>query len=139
VILKGFIRRPFILCYPLKRFIFLLVFCVNFNHNDILKRFLLTYAMALLFILTWRIHLALLFILTWRIHFTDLCDGFILSFSVKFVGLFVVLLIGFSTAADLWRILGDLTVPVVTCSLSLLVQWKIELFGRDVWLLFSIS
>jgi len=34
-------------------------------------------------------------------------------FSVKFVGLFVILLIGVSTVADLYRLLGDLTVPMV--------------------------
>ncbi|XP_019767604.2 protein O-mannosyl-transferase 2 [Dendroctonus ponderosae] len=33
--------------------------------------------------------------------------------SVKFVGLFVVLLVGLITIADLWNILGDLTKPVV--------------------------
>lgn len=34
--------------------------------------------------------------------------------SVKFVGLFVVLLIGFMTIADLWEVLGDMTRPVVS-------------------------
>ncbi|VEN44946.1 unnamed protein product [Callosobruchus maculatus] len=33
--------------------------------------------------------------------------------SVKFVGLFVVFLVGFMTIADLWNILGDLTRPVM--------------------------
>nr|CAH7738251.1 unnamed protein product [Callosobruchus chinensis] len=33
--------------------------------------------------------------------------------SVKFVGLFVVFLVGFMTVADLWNILGDLTRPVI--------------------------
>ncbi|KAJ8968136.1 hypothetical protein NQ317_007862 [Molorchus minor] len=32
--------------------------------------------------------------------------------SVKFVGLFVVLLVGFMTVADLWNILGDVSRPV---------------------------
>lgn len=34
--------------------------------------------------------------------------------SVKFVGLFVVLLVGLMTVADLWSILGDLSRPVVS-------------------------
>jgi len=34
-------------------------------------------------------------------------------FSVKFVGLFVILLIGVSTVAELWQLLGDLDVPMV--------------------------
>ncbi|XP_060522792.1 protein O-mannosyl-transferase 2 [Cylas formicarius] len=33
--------------------------------------------------------------------------------SVKFVGLFVVVLVGLMTVADLWNILGDLSVPVI--------------------------
>jgi len=35
------------------------------------------------------------------------------SFSVKFVGLFVVILVGFRAIAELWDILGDLSYPVV--------------------------
>lgn len=34
--------------------------------------------------------------------------------SVKFVGLFVVLLVGLITIADLWDILGDMSKPVVS-------------------------
>lgn len=34
--------------------------------------------------------------------------------SVKFVGLFVVLLVGFMTIADLWEVLGDMNRPVVS-------------------------
>jgi dolichyl-phosphate-mannose-protein mannosyltransferase len=34
--------------------------------------------------------------------------------SVKFVGLFVVLLVGLMTIADLWNILGDMSRPVVS-------------------------
>lgn len=34
--------------------------------------------------------------------------------SVKFVGLFVVLLVGLITIGDLWNVLGDLTRPVVS-------------------------
>ena len=37
------------------------------------------------------------------------------SVSVKFVGVFVVFLVGFRAIADLWEILGDLSRPVV-CS-----------------------
>lgn len=35
------------------------------------------------------------------------------SVSVKFVGLFVVTLVGIRTIVDLWEILGDLSRPVV--------------------------
>ncbi|CAG9860761.1 unnamed protein product [Phyllotreta striolata] len=34
------------------------------------------------------------------------------SISVKFVGLFIVLLVGFMTISDLWHILGDMSKPV---------------------------
>ena len=37
-----------------------------------------------------------------------------MCFSVKFVGLFVILLIGVSTVAEFWQLLGDLTVPMVS-------------------------
>lgn len=36
------------------------------------------------------------------------------SISVKFVGVFVVLLVGFRAVADLWEILGDMSKPVVS-------------------------
>jgi len=36
-----------------------------------------------------------------------------MCFSVKFVGLFVTVLIGASTIAELWQLLGDLTLPMV--------------------------
>uniref|UniRef100_A0A8C5G3H0 Protein O-mannosyl-transferase 2 n=1 Tax=Gouania willdenowi TaxID=441366 RepID=A0A8C5G3H0_GOUWI len=35
------------------------------------------------------------------------------ALGVKFVGLFVILLVGLNTAADLWRILGDLSLSLV--------------------------
>ncbi|XP_051502067.1 protein O-mannosyl-transferase 2 isoform X2 [Myxocyprinus asiaticus] len=35
------------------------------------------------------------------------------SLGVKFVGLFVILLVGINTALDLWRLLGDLSLPLV--------------------------
>lgn len=38
------------------------------------------------------------------------------TISVKFVGLFIVLLVGVMTVRDLWEILGDLTKPVVSYS-----------------------
>lgn len=36
------------------------------------------------------------------------------TISVKFVGLFVVLLVGIMTISDLWNVLGDLSKPVVS-------------------------
>lgn len=36
------------------------------------------------------------------------------AISVKFVGLFVVILVGIRTAADLWDVLGDLSKPIVS-------------------------
>lgn len=36
------------------------------------------------------------------------------TISVKFVGLFVVLLVGLQTAYDLWMVLGDLSKPIVS-------------------------
>lgn len=47
--------------------------------------------------------------------------------SVKFVGLFVVLLVGFMTIADLWEVLGDMTRPVVCFNLFLLHKIIINL------------
>lgn len=35
--------------------------------------------------------------------------------SVKFVGLFVILLVGIFTVVELWEIFGDLSLPVVSC------------------------
>lgn len=35
------------------------------------------------------------------------------TISVKFVGLFIVLLVGLHTLNDLWIVLGDLTKPIV--------------------------
>lgn len=46
--------------------------------------------------------------------------------SVKFVGLFVVLLVGFMTIADLWNILGDMSRPVVSFNIKnlFLLIWE---------------
>jgi dolichyl-phosphate-mannose-protein mannosyltransferase len=35
------------------------------------------------------------------------------AFGTKWVGLFVILFIGLSTATDLWDLIGDLNIPVV--------------------------
>ncbi|TMW46383.1 hypothetical protein DOY81_008535 [Sarcophaga bullata] len=56
------------------------------------------------------------------------------TISVKFVGLFVVLLVGFHTANELWLILGDLTKPVMEsvkqllCRAVALIIWPLLLY-----------
>jgi len=43
--------------------------------------------------------------------------------SVKFVGLFVVSLVGLITIADLWNILGDMSRPVVSVFFSFVYMY----------------
>ncbi|XP_002054958.3 protein O-mannosyl-transferase 2 [Drosophila virilis] len=56
------------------------------------------------------------------------------TISVKFVGLFVVLLVGLHTASELWMILGDLRKPIVetgkqiACRAVALIIWPILLY-----------
>ncbi|XP_036671591.3 protein O-mannosyl-transferase 2 [Drosophila suzukii] len=56
------------------------------------------------------------------------------TISVKFVGLFVVLLVGLHTATELWLILGDLRQPIVetvkqvACRAITLIVWPILLY-----------
>ncbi|CAK1549544.1 unnamed protein product [Leptosia nina] len=66
------------------------------------------------------------------------------TMSVKFVGLFIVLFVGFRTIADLWNVLGDLTKPV---SLTLkhligrsitLILWPIILYVFFFWIHLTI-
>jgi len=52
---------------------------------------------------------------------SELCMCVMSVFSVKFVGLFVILLIGLSTVAEFWQLLADLSVPLVGCFLQLYV------------------
>jgi len=52
---------------------------------------------------------------------SELCMCVMNVFSVKFVGLFVILLIGLSTVAEFWQLLADLSVPLVGCFLQLYV------------------
>lgn len=53
---------------------------------------------------------------TWKWWFWLVFTGTMLACcsSVKFVGLFVVLLVGLITISDLWDILGDMSRPVVS-------------------------
>lgn len=57
------------------------------------------------------------------------------TISVKFVGLFVVLLVGLYTAADLWNILGDVSKPIFASVKQLLarafalIAWPIFLYA----------
>ncbi|KPU75029.1 uncharacterized protein Dana_GF21197, isoform C [Drosophila ananassae] len=56
------------------------------------------------------------------------------TISVKFVGLFVVLLVGLHTATELWLILGDLEKPIwetakqVACRAVTLIIWPVFLY-----------
>ncbi|XP_037954211.1 protein O-mannosyl-transferase 2-like [Teleopsis dalmanni] len=56
------------------------------------------------------------------------------TISVKFVGLFVVLLVGLNTANELWIILGDLRKPIletikqIVCRALTLILWPILLY-----------
>lgn len=56
------------------------------------------------------------------------------TISVKFVGLFVVLLVGLHTASELWQILGDLEQPIVetlkqiACRALTLIVWPVLLY-----------
>lgn len=51
------------------------------------------------------------------------------TIAVKFVGLFVVLLVGFMTISDLWKVLGDLTRPVVSYFLIYVIRRKFIIKG----------
>lgn len=44
------------------------------------------------------------------------------ALGVKFVGLFVILLVGLNTISDLWSLLGDLSLSLVRCILLLGVE-----------------
>lgn len=56
------------------------------------------------------------------------------TISVKFVGLFVVLLVGLHTASELWFILGDLDQPImetlkqIVCRALTLILWPVLLY-----------
>ncbi|XP_030382543.1 protein O-mannosyl-transferase 2 [Scaptodrosophila lebanonensis] len=73
---------------------------------------------------------------TWKWWFWLWITGTMLActISVKFVGLFVVLLVGLHTASELWFILGDLRQPIIetlkqtTCRAFALILWPIFLY-----------
>lgn len=43
------------------------------------------------------------------------------ALGVKFVGLFVILLVGLNTLSDLWRLLGDLSLSLVNSTIVLML------------------
>ena len=53
------------------------------------------------------------FTFAWWFWLSALGSALSCTISVKFVGLFVVLLVGVRAIADLWDILGDMSHPVV--------------------------
>lgn len=61
---------------------------------------------------------------TWKWWFWLAFTGTMLACcsSVKFVGLFVVLLVGLITISDLWDILGDMSRPVVSNNTILFIK-----------------
>ncbi|EDW30603.1 GL26758 [Drosophila persimilis] len=66
------------------------------------------------------------------------------TISVKFVGLFVVLLVGLHTATELWLILGDLGQPIVetlkqiACRAIALILWPILLYTLFFYIHLSV-
>ncbi|KAH8315052.1 hypothetical protein KR059_003423 [Drosophila kikkawai] len=66
------------------------------------------------------------------------------TISVKFVGLFVVLLVGLHTATELWLILGDLGQPIletvkqVACRAIALIVWPILLYTLFFYIHLSV-
>jgi dolichyl-phosphate-mannose--protein O-mannosyl transferase len=52
------------------------------------------------------------------------------AISVKFVGLFVVILVGTHTAADLWDVLGDLSKPIVSSIYLMLISVSVQHYKK---------
>lgn len=61
------------------------------------------------------------------------------ALGVKFVGLFVILLVGLNTLWDLWRLLGDLSLSLVNQNIALMVPFLIVLNNVCVLTVFHIS
>lgn len=59
------------------------------------------------------------------------------ALGVKFVGLFVILLVGLNTIWDLWRLLGDLSLSLVNQNIILMVLFLILLKNICVLSAFS--
>lgn len=73
------------------------------------------------------------FTLSWWLWLSFTGISLACTISVKFVGLFVVLLVGFHTAYELWRELGDLSNPIVSNLPTSSLNSYIENYANSVF------
>ncbi len=64
------------------------------------------------------------FSLPWWLWLSSMGVMLSCSVAVKFVGIFVVIFVGFRTIADLWEILGDISRPVVLYSFGIIFNFS---------------